>query len=49
MMGLDHKDWWDDYQDHVVNGWSLVESMLMEYVESLIAIEIETVATPLTV
>ena len=41
MMGLDHNDWWDDYQDHVVNGWSLVESMLMEYVENLIAIEIE--------
>lgn len=40
-MGLDHKNWWDDYQDHVVNGWSLFESMLMEYVENLIAIEIE--------
>ena len=40
-IGLDHKNWWDDYQDHVVNGWSLVESMLMEYVENLIVIEIE--------
>jgi len=41
MHGTGHKNLWDDYQDQVVNGWSLVESMLMENVENLIAIEIE--------
>jgi hypothetical protein len=41
MMGLDHKTLWDDYRDHVINGWSLVESMLMDYIESLIRLELE--------
>ena len=48
-MGLDHKNFWDDYQDHVVNGWSFVSSMLMKYVESLIAIEIEKLPEPVQI
>jgi hypothetical protein len=40
-MGLDHLSLWGDYQDHVVHGWSLVESMLMFHIESLIRLELE--------
>ncbi len=36
-----HASLWVDYQDHLTKGSSLVESMLMEHIESLIQIEIE--------
>ncbi len=41
VMTDDHASLWVDYQNHVTEGWSLVESMLMDYIESLIQIEIE--------
>ena len=41
VMTDDHASLWVDYQNHLTKGWSLVESMLMDYIESLIQIEIE--------
>jgi hypothetical protein len=45
-MGLDHKTFWDDYKYHVLNGWSLVESMLMDYVHDLIRLELDQLPPP---
>jgi len=40
-MTDDHASLWVDYQNHLTEGWSLVESMLMRHIESLIQIELE--------
>lgn len=41
VMTDDHASLWVDYQNHLTKGWSLVESMLMDHIESLIRIELE--------
>lgn len=41
VMTDDHASLWVDYQNHLTEGWSLVESNLMFYIESLIQIELE--------
>ena len=41
VMSDDHVSLWGDYQNHLSKGWSFVEEMLMDYIESLIQIEIE--------
>jgi len=41
VMTDDHASLWVDYQNHLTEGWSLVESMLMRHIESLIQIELE--------
>jgi hypothetical protein len=40
-MTDDHASLWVDYQNHLTEGWSLVESWLMRHIESLIQIELE--------
>ena len=41
VMTEAHASLWVDYQDHLTKGSSLVDKMLMDYIESLIQIEIE--------
>src|ERR1051326_1304226 len=40
-MNDEHCDLWGDYKDHVINGTSLIEKMLMDYVEAQISLELE--------
>jgi hypothetical protein len=45
-MSDDNASLWVDYQDHVIHGWSVVESMLMFHIESLIRLELEKLPRP---
>lgn len=40
-MTDDHASLWVDYQNHLTEGWSLLESMLMDHIKSLIRIELD--------
>jgi hypothetical protein len=46
VMTDDHASLWVDYQNHLTEGWSLVESLLMEHIESLIQLELEKLPRP---
>src|ERR1051326_1223722 len=45
-MNDEHRDLWGDYKDHVINGTSIIEKMLMDYVEGQIQLELGKLPKP---